>query len=95
MKASDIPDIAFLLVLGARDPEWTLIWDLRAAFAPLPDKVITAKGRGLATRKVPLVDGCWCGCRGDWNLTNAGRDLLRAHWLEREARPNNLDAFED
>lgn len=27
-------------------------------------------------KKKGLVDGCGCGCRGDWELTDAGRTRL-------------------
>lgn len=42
--------------------------------ARVPWKVVLAKFRRCAARG--LVDGCGCGCRGDWELTDKGRTLL-------------------
>lgn len=39
-----------------------------------PEKLARAKMVMLKRRG--LVDGCECGCRGDWELTPAGRQLL-------------------
>lgn len=42
-------------------------------------KIILAKAaRLIEYRAVPLLDGCACGCRGDWRLTPAGHRLLEA-----------------
>lgn len=40
----------------------------------VPWKVVLAKFRRVRDRG--LVDGCDCGCRGDFELTEAGRELL-------------------
>ena len=76
MKASDIPDEAILSILRVNDPRWTLIWDLTEALPNFPEKVIRAKCRSLKRRG--RIDGCDCGCRGDWELTDdqRARDLL-------------------
>lgn len=42
--------------------------------AGTPDKVVLAKMRRLIDRG--LVDGCPCGCRGDYELTDAGRAMI-------------------
>lgn len=39
-----------------------------------PNKVVRAKMRALVKRK--LVGGCDCGCRGDFEITDAGLVLL-------------------
>jgi len=45
------------------------------AMPPLPsDKLALAKMRQLIRRG--LVDGCACGCRGDFELTDKGREYL-------------------
>ena len=40
----------------------------------LPEKLVLSKMRNLIKRG--LVSGCPCGCRGDYELTDAGRKLL-------------------
>lgn len=39
-----------------------------------PEKLVLAKMRSLISRR--LVDGCPCGCLGDFKLTSKGNDLL-------------------
>jgi hypothetical protein len=39
-----------------------------------PEKLQLAKMDALILRK--LVDGCTCGCRGDFEITDKGRALL-------------------
>ncbi|MBV8060794.1 MAG: hypothetical protein JO253_04630 [Alphaproteobacteria bacterium] len=41
-----------------------------------PSKLVQAKMRGLIERG--LVDGCTCGCRGDYELTEKGIAMLAA-----------------
>ncbi len=57
-------------------PHWVFIWDLEAAYPGIPRKVIQAKMAKLIGRK--LLDGCPCGCRGDYELTAVGEALLAA-----------------
>jgi hypothetical protein len=45
-------------------------------FPDFPAKVVRARLRAL--RKRGYIDGCACGCRGDWNLEAPGRELLSA-----------------
>ncbi len=40
----------------------------------VPDKLALAKMRSLIRRG--LVQGCYCGCRGDFELTKKGREWL-------------------
>lgn len=40
-----------------------------------PEKVVLAKARKLIRRG--LLDGCYCGCRGDFELTHAGLALIQ------------------
>lgn len=49
--------------------------DVARAMGPtIPDKVVLAKMRMLLRRD--LVDGCGCGCRGDFVITSKGQKLL-------------------
>ena len=69
-KAGDISDEVMLVAVDRDIVEressigactWTL-----AEREGWPEKVARAKLRKLAKRG--LVDGCWCGCRGDWTI---------------------------
>lgn len=66
---------------------WDVAWVLsghpgEASFAddapPLryPEKVVLAKAKTLIRRGI--IDGCCCGCRGDFWLTGKGRELVAA-----------------
>lgn len=67
-------------------PHWALRWNLVCLMPMFPEEVIHAKARQLLKRG--LLDGCGCGCRGDFLLTNAGRDFLAAP----QAPPGSRDA---
>lgn len=71
---------------------WATRWDVEAALGGLPlprdfrehpevdgvpSKVVLAKFRRVNRRG--LVDGCDCGCRGDFELTASGRLALAEH----------------
>lgn len=43
--------------------------------AGTPERLALAKLGRLVQRG--LIDGCDCGCRGDWELTAKGRDALK------------------
>ncbi|AWN02413.1 membrane protein [Mycobacterium phage Kanely] len=91
--ARDIPDPTFLRAVeeatGAVAPGWAMRGDVTRLLggvplgADLPSedvpgvpwKVVLAKFRRCRGRG--LVEGCDCGCRGDWELTDKGRELLR------------------
>lgn len=78
MKASDLPDRAMLAVVAALTQEHehatVTIWKVCEIFFNVPPKVVHAKLRRLIRRG--LVDGCYCGCRGDFSLTVNGRQAL-------------------
>lgn len=92
MKAADITDEAFIAAVlfccAERGMSWAMRWDVAAVLAghpqdlkgALPDypnmpwKVVLAKARKLIRRK--LIDGCDCGCRGDFEVTRAGMLLV-------------------
>lgn len=88
-KASDIPDVRLLSVLNSRhhtyvdDPNrdemhgpdgWHFTWCLEEHLVEFPSKAIIAKCRALIRRG--LMEGCCCGCRGDFELTDAGPAYL-------------------
>lgn len=84
-KAADVPDELFLRVVdyvqcekqkeyGYSHRPWALWCDINPRI-PVPWKVLMAKGRRLKGRG--LLTGCFCGCRGDIELTDAGLAFLQ------------------
>ena len=83
IHARDIDDLAILRIIDdlSHDDRWShthtrwVMWPEVTALLPeYPAKVVHAKIRRLMTRS--LLDGCPCGCRGDLELTAAGRGML-------------------
>lgn len=83
MQAKDVDDRAILAVVhelaakeGARHGPQSATatsWDVCEAI-DAPKAVVRAKLAAMARRK--LIDGCACGCRGDFALTETGKALL-------------------
>lgn len=76
-KASDIPDVTVLMFLDQHQGRWSThgrgdsMPTVQDAMPPrTPDKLQLAKMRQLHKRG--FVGGCTCGCRGDWEITDAG-----------------------
>lgn len=89
--ARDIPDDVFLRAVIAAGGTGEFAWSNRDAVsaalggpdcaytdrgdpAGVPGKVVLAKANRLLNRR--LIDGCGCGCRGDWFVTPAGYAFL-------------------
>lgn len=82
MQCKDIPDqpiIEFVWDVNNRD-RWAN-WisgddvDVHAVFPPgVPDKLVLAKMRKLIGKG--LLDGCACGCRGDFVVTMKGCEVI-------------------
>lgn len=83
MQAKDIPDVAVLSQLSDYEFDWSFTWDPGITSLG-PFKVVLAKLRALARRK--LIDGCTCGCRGNFFLTPKGAEYLRAAGGQPRAR---------
>ena len=66
MKASDITDERILEVMAETRLEWgvSLLYDIQKALPEFPPKVVLAKLRQMVNKK--RLDGCACGCRGDF-----------------------------
>ena len=67
LQCKDIPDEPILDYLAGADGP-VAQWDagLRTAMGNPPDKLVLAKLRRLVSRG--LIDGCPCGCRGDFRI---------------------------
>ena len=85
MQAKDIPEQPVLGFL-ARQTRWATWGTWAKADLPTvagvmppntPEKVQRAKMAALIRRG--LVDGCPCGCRGDYRITDKGREVLRTY----------------
>ena len=81
MKCKNIPDrpvLQYLLLHKGQPCNWC--WAERnvaeAMPAETPDKLVLAKMRQLIKRG--LVEGCGCGCRGDFEITAKGEVFLSA-----------------
>jgi hypothetical protein len=80
MQCKDIPDRPILEWLATRNGRWAHWFSddensVRNAMPPgVPDKLVPAKMAMLGRRG--LVDGCFCGCRGDYVITEKGREYL-------------------
>ena len=86
LQAKDVDDrevlrvIADLMAAAYRERPyedqflWTFRWDIEKHFPTVPERVMKAKYEALARRG--LIDGCTCGCRGDFWVTPKGRAVL-------------------
>ena len=92
MQRKDIPTLPILKFLATLNGEWAYWYPLtgiegreaherwnsrcvrRAMPEGVPEKLVLAKMRQLIHSG--LVDGCDCGCRGDFVLTDKGKALL-------------------
>ena len=80
VKASDIPDASVLkaletaqLIQQHNSDYWAQtpigdvpanLWDIQQALGDFPSKVVLAKLKSMVKRHV--LEGCTCGCRGDF-----------------------------
>lgn len=74
LQCKDISNLSILKFLGSNNNHWKCHWDIPFPKC-IPQKLRIAKLRMLMRRG--LVEGCDCGCRGDWHLTNKGFDYIR------------------
>jgi hypothetical protein len=74
-QCKDIPDRTILEMLAKNPTQWHnwcgTQWNVTEAMPPgIPPKLVLAKMSMLIRRGV--VDGCPCGCRGDFVITEKG-----------------------
>lgn len=83
MQCKDIPNKPILEFLDKMDGVWTnwfeeADWNTNSIRQAFPKdtigKLVLAKMRQLIKRH--LVDGCGCGCRGDFVITDKGKQWL-------------------
>lgn len=81
-QAKDVPEAVVMQLLGSVRGVWWTAWrglpdgpagptryslpDAAPELAAFPWKVLNAKLASMRRRQ--LIDGCPCGCRGDWRL---------------------------
>lgn len=82
MQSKDIPDLPILEFLQQRKGGLCSWFGneyansvTHAMPSDTPPKLVLAKMRQLMKRK--LVDGCGCGCRGDFKITELGIEFLK------------------
>lgn len=76
MQSKDLDDRAVLAKvreMAGPDEKWVMSWLLAEAFG-VDLKLMLAKCQALIDRE--LLDGCTCGCRGDFEMTTAGVEFL-------------------
>lgn len=90
MQVKDIPDLPILEFLAGLDGRCAIIGgdndtNILMTLPDVPVKLARAKLGNLIRRG--LVDGCACGCRGDFSLTNKGKAAVaRSHATTSDVR---------
>jgi len=94
-QAKDISDARVLAIaksiidqrVAADNSAWCFRWDFEENLPDFPAKVVWAKLETVVNRG--LLDGCGArhNCRGDFELTDAGAELLKTAGLAVAARP--------
>lgn len=92
-QCKDIPDLPIVQFVTLMDGAWgTWCWsdktDMMNSVAPLfpvdiPEKLLLSKMAALIRRG--LIDGCPCGCRGDYEATDKGRAFVAERLAAGEA----------
>lgn len=82
MQCKDIPDLPVLEFLSRNPGSWHNWFGdeyensvTHAMPAETPSKLVRAKMKSLIRRG--LVEGCTCGCRGDYEITSKGWLFLK------------------
>ena len=79
MKTSDLPKTDILRFMASRTGSFTWLPELENSISSIlpgvSPKLVLSKMRSLIKRG--LVDGCSCGCRGTFTLTEKGRKMVQ------------------
>jgi hypothetical protein len=85
MQCKDIEDRPLLEFIAVEEYEkgyGVNEWDFEPPYSDLPKKLLRAKMGQLLKRD--LIDGCNCGCRGDYTMQDKGWQYLgfesKLHW---------------
>lgn len=84
MQCKDIPTMPILRFLESLNGKWANWFDptvysnsvLNAMPPETPEKLAMTKMRNLIKKGV--IDGCPCGCRGNYELNDRSRSMLEA-----------------
>ncbi len=74
MQAKAIPDSYMIATVWTLARPWASLWAVERAMPWCSYRVVRAKLRGLVKRG--LLTGCACGCRGDFEVTAKGKEML-------------------
>lgn len=75
MQTKDLDKKLILNYLQQKDGVWASRWEIQDLFGEeIPHKLVLSAIRSLAKRR--LLEGCTCGCRGDFEITALGRELI-------------------
>ena len=77
MQAKDIDATQLLDTIyriAVRQQRWVNRWELAEAYPDVPPKVLMAKCQRLI--HADKLNGCTCGCRGDFTLTGDGYAMI-------------------
>jgi hypothetical protein len=98
-QAKDIPDVHLVQLIKslgtaptvfrgtpltfypAGPSKWVMVYDICRYWNVIPENVIRAKLKKMVYKG--FIDGCWCGCRGDFYVLPKGEELL-AEYTKRE-----------
>lgn len=73
-------------------PHWVFTWNLVCLMPAFEERLLVAKAAQLIKRG--LLDGCACGCRGDFELTGAGEEALGAELINGHAAGEPARVFD-
>lgn len=80
MKCEDISTAEVCRIISLtqqREKRWANLSEIAAAFPGCPPKLLLAKLRQMVKRY--YLNGCPCGCRGDFDLLSKGKQLLESN----------------
>jgi len=85
MQRKDIQYVPLVRFIAEKQAElgmWVCSWDFEPPYSELPDNLFRSKMGKLIDKG--YVTGCNCGCGGDYQVTDKGRELISANTIEGE-----------
>ena len=81
MQCKDIPDLPILEFIGSFNGAWCQLSGTeypQSVFRAMPEGVPWKLGKAKMHMLIRrgLVEGCTCGCRGDFYLTKKGKSFI-------------------